>query len=58
MKFIFYTYSDTGVLTLDYNDGFTQKKNRYIGYTLQQAVKKFRQDNGLTGKRIKVIKLY
>ena len=58
MKFIFYTYSDTGVLTLDYNDGFTQKKNRYIGYTLQQAVKKFRQDNGLTEKHIKVIKLY
>ena len=58
MRFIFYAYSDTGVLTLDYDDGFTQKKNRYIGYTLQQAVKKFRQDNGLTGKHIKVIKLY
>ena len=58
MRFLFYTYSDTGIITLDYDDGFTQKKNRYIGYTLQQAVKKFRQDNGLTGKHIKVIKLY
>lgn len=58
MRFIFYTYSDTGIITLDYDDGFTQKKNRYVGYTLQQAIKKFRQDNGLTGKYIKVIKLY
>ena len=58
MRFLFYTYSDTGIITLDYDDGFTQKKNRYIGYTLQQAVKKFRQDNGLTGKHVKVIKLY
>ena len=41
-----------------YDDGYTQKKNRYVGYTLQQAIKKFRQDNGLTGKHVKIIKLY
>ena len=58
MRFIFYTYSDTGVITLDYDDGYTQKKNRYIGYTLQQAIKKFRQDYNLTHKHIKIIKLY
>ncbi len=58
MRFIFYTYSDTGIITLDYDDGYMQKKNRYVGYTLQQAIKKFRQDNGLIGKRVKIIKLY
>ena len=58
MRFLFYTYSDTGIITLDYDDGYTQKKNRYVGYTLQQAVKKFRQDNGLTRKHVKIIKLY
>ena len=58
MRFIFYTYSDTGILTLDYDDGYIQKKNRYVGYSLRDAIKKFRQENGLTGKHIKVIKLY
>ena len=58
MRFIFYTYSDTGILTLDYDDGYTQKKNRYVGYTLQQAIKKFRQDNGLIRKHVKIIKLF
>ncbi|CDE22198.1 unknown [Acidiphilium sp. CAG:727] len=58
MRFIFYTYSDTGIITIDYDDGYTQKKNRYVGYSLRDAIKKIRQDNGLTGKYIKVIKLY
>lgn len=58
MRFIFYTYSNTGIITIDYDDGYTQKKNRYVGYSLRDAIKKIRQDNGLTGKYIKVIKLY
>lgn len=58
MRFIFYTYSDTGIITLDYDDGYTQKKNRYVVYTLQQTVKKFKQDNGLIGKHVKIVKLY
>ena len=58
MRFIFYTYSDTGIITLDYDDGCTQKKNRYVVYTLQQTVKKFSQDNGLIGKHVKIVKLY
>lgn len=58
MRFILYTYSDTGIITIDYDDGYTQKKNRYVGYSLRDAIKKIRQDNGLTGKYIKVIKLY
>ena len=58
MRFIFYSYSDTGILTLDYDDGYTQTKIRYIGYSLCDAIKKFRQDNGLIGKHIKIIKLY
>ena len=58
MRFIFFTYSDTGVITLDYDDGYTQKKIRYVSYTLRQAIKKFRQDYNLTHKHIKIIKLY
>ena len=58
MRFIFYSYNDMGCLTLDYDDGYTQKKNRYVGYTLRQAIKKFRQDYNLTYKHIKIIKLY
>ena len=58
MRFIFYTYSDTGILTLDYDDGYVQKKIRYVGYSLRRAIKKFRQDNDLTGKHVKIIKLY
>ena len=54
MRFIFYTYSDTGIITIDYDDGYTQKKNRYVGYSLRDAIKKIRQDNGLTGKYIKL----
>lgn len=26
MRFIFYTYSDMGIITLDYDDVYTQKK--------------------------------
>lgn len=56
MRFIFYTYSDMGIITLDYDDVYTQKKNRYVGYSLRNAIKKFRQDNGLIGKHVKIIK--
>jgi len=58
MRFLFYTYSDTGIITIDYDDGYTQKKIRYVGYSLRSAIKKFRKDNGLTGKHVKIIKLY
>ncbi len=58
MKCIIYYYSDTGILTLEYYDGPKQKKNRYIGYSLCSAIKKFRQDNGLIGKHVRIIKLY
>ena len=58
MRFIFYTYSDTGILTLDYDDGHIQRKILYIGYPPRQAIGKFRWDYNLTRKHIKVIKLY
>lgn len=58
MRYIFYHYNDMGVLTLDYDDGYTQKKIRYVFYTLRQAIKKFRQDNDLIGKHIKIIRLF
>ena len=58
MRCIIYYYNDTGILTLEYYDGPKQKKIRYVGYSLRSAIKKFRQDNGLTGKHVKIIKLY
>lgn len=58
MRFIFYTYSNTGIITLDYDDGYTQRKIRYIGYSPRQTIGKFRRDCNLTRKHIKVIKLY
>ena len=58
MKCIIYYYSDTGILTLEYYDGPKQTKIRYVGYSLRNAIKKFRQDYNLTHKHIKVIRLY
>ena len=58
MKCIIYYYSDTGILTLEYYDGPKETKIRYVGYSLRDAIKKFRQDNGLIGKHVKIIKLY
>ena len=43
MKFLFYTYSDTGVLTLDYDDGPKQTKSvmsvTHFDKRLKNAVK-------------------
>lgn len=58
MKCIIYYFSDTGILTLEYYNGPKQTKNRYIGYTLRQAIQKFRQDYNIPHKHIKIIKLY
>ena len=58
MRYIFYYYNGFGTLTLDYWGDSERKTYSYVFYTLSQAVKKFRQDNGLSYKHIKVINLH
>ena len=58
MKYIFYYYNEFGTLTLDYWGDNERKTYAYVFYTLKQAVKKFRHDNGLSYKHIKIINLY
>ena len=58
MKYIFYYYNELDTLTLDYRGDNDRKTYSYVFYTLKQAVKKFRQDNGLSYKHIKIINLY
>ena len=57
MKYIFYRY-EGGWLLLRYSDDdghlFTM---RYSGYTLHEAIAKFRQENHLQRKHIKIKKL-
>lgn len=57
MKNIFYYYSDSGVLNLIYDDDNTRIRNRYYLCTFKNAIQKFRKDNGLEHKHIKIIKL-
>ena len=58
MRYIFYYYNELGTLTLDYWGDNERKTYAYVFYTLKQAVKKFRQDNELSYKHIKIINLY
>jgi len=58
MRYIFYYYNEYGTLTLDYWGDSERKTYSYVFYTLPQAVKKFRQDNELSHKHIKIINLY
>ncbi len=58
MRYIFYYYNELGTLTLDFWGDNERKTYSYVFYTLKQAVKRFRQDNGLSYKHIKIINLY
>lgn len=58
MKCIFYYYNELDTLALDYWGDNERKTYSYVFYTLKQAVKKFRKDNGLSYKHIKIINLY
>ena len=58
MKHIFYYYNELGTLTLDFLGDNDRKTYSYVFYTLKQAVRKFRKDNGLSYKHIKIINLY
>lgn len=54
----FYHYNNFGTLVFDYYDEETHVTQSYVFYTLKQAVSKFRKDNGLQYKRIKISKLF
>ena len=58
MKYIFYYYNEFGTLTLDFGGDNDRKTYSYVFYTLKQAVRKFRKDNSLSYKHIKIINLY
>ena len=58
MRYIFYHYNKFGTLVFDYYDEETHVTQSYVFYTLKQAISKFRKDNGLQYKRIKISKLF
>ena len=58
MRYSFYHYNYFGTLVFDYYDEETHVSQSYMLYTLKQAVSKFRHDNGLQHKRIKISKLF
>lgn len=58
MRYIFYHYNQYGTLVFDYYDDETHVAQSYVFYSLKQAVSKFRHDNGLQYKRIKISKLF
>lgn len=58
MRNLFYYYKNDGTLVLLYSDGQNKKTMRYVFYTLKEAIKKFRKDNNLRYKHIKVLPIY
>lgn len=58
MRYIFYHYNQYGTLVFDYYDDEMHVTQSYVFYSLKQAVSKFRHDNGLQYKRIKISKLF
>ena len=57
MRYIFYSFNDECVLTLHYIGDGTEKRYRYVFYTLKQAISKFRKDNNLSNKHIRIVNL-
>ena len=58
MRYIFYHYNQYGTLVFDYFDDEKHVTQSYVFYSLKQAVSKFRRDNGLQYKHIKISKLF
>ncbi|MCM1220785.1 MAG: hypothetical protein NC548_40470 [Lachnospiraceae bacterium] len=57
MRYIFYRHDD-GWLILRYSDDNGKRFSmRYLGYTLSEAISKFRRENHLRRKHIKLKKL-
>ena len=58
MRYIFYHYNNFGMLVLDYSDEKGEHKEHcYLYYSLREAISKFRKDNRLQYKHIKIAKL-
>lgn len=57
MKIIYYRYNDTGVLTLIYRGEYRRYEKTYLGYSLREAVAKFRDEHDLKYKHIEIKKL-
>ncbi len=59
MKYLFYHYNSQGTLIFDYSDEYGRHiEHAYLFYSLRDAIKKFREDNGLKHKHIHIEKLY
>ena len=57
MRYIFYHYNNFGTLVFDYYDEETHVTQSYVFYTLKQAISKFRKDNNLSNKHIRIVNL-
>lgn len=59
MRWLFYYYNSQGTLIFDYSDEYgCHIEHTYLFYSLKDAIKKFREDNGLKHKHIHIEKLY
>lgn len=58
MRYIFYYYNYNGMLIINYKDDNCRKSMAYMYYSVREAIRKFRRDNGLRYKHIIVQKLY
>lgn len=54
MKCLYYYYNNQGSLIFLYTEEGVRKRHTYIGYTLREAIQKFRRDNNLRYKHISV----
>ncbi len=58
MKYLYYYYNSQGSIIFCYSENGYHRDCTYMGYTLKEAISKFRKDNNLQRKHIKVLKLY
>lgn len=58
MKYLFYYYNSQGNIIFHYSEDNYRTNCHYMGYSLKEAISKFRKDNNLQHKHIIVKKLY
>lgn len=59
MRYLCYWYGYTTMgtmLFIDYEDDDRYIQRKYMGYSVREAIRKFREDNGLKHKKIKITK--
>ena len=57
MRYLFYYYNEYGSLIFRYTKDGARRHQTYIGYTLREAIQKFRRDNNLRYKHLIIQKL-